>query len=97
MSITSKQRAKLRSLAQSLDAIAQFGKGELTDEQLAMVEQMLTARELIKCRVLESSAYTPAELCTLLSEKTGSVPVQTIGGCFVLYRRNPKNPVISLR
>jgi len=96
MEITSKQRAKLRGMAQSIEAIAQFGKCELSDEQVTMVEQMLTKRELIKCSVLESSPYTARELANILAEKTGAVAVDAIGRKFVLYRRNDKDPVISL-
>ncbi len=96
MALTSKQRAKLRSLAQNLDAIAQFGKNEVTDEQIEMVDRMLTARELIKCTVLESSPYTAREACEILAEKTGAEPVQAIGRRFVLYRRNNEKPVIEL-
>ena len=96
MEITSKQRARLRALAQQLETIAQFGKNELSPEQVTMVEQMLTKRELIKCAVLESSPYTARELANMLAEKTGAVAVDAIGRKFVLYRRNEKEPVISL-
>ena len=53
MEITSKQRAKLRGMAQNIETIAQFGKNELSPEQITMVEQMLTKRKLIKCSVLD--------------------------------------------
>jgi RNA-binding protein len=46
--------------------------------------------------VLESSPSTARELCALLCEKTGAVPVQVIGRRFVIYRPNPENPVIRL-
>ena len=96
MEITSKQRAKRRGMAQNIEAIAQFGKYELSEEQIVMVEQMLTKRELIKCSVLESSPYTARELANILAEKTGAVAVDAIGRKFVLYRRNEKDPVIKL-
>ena len=96
MEITSKQRAKLRGMAQNIDAIAQFGKNELSDEQVVMVDQMLTKRELIKCSVLENSPYTARELAGLLAEKTNAIAVDAIGRKFVLYRRNEKDPVIEL-
>ena len=96
MTITSKQRARLRSIAQTTETIAQFGKGELSPEQVTMVDQALTKRELIKCRVLETSPYTPKELCQMLSERTGAIPVSVIGSKFVLYRRNSEKPVIEL-
>lgn len=96
MEITSKQRAKLKGLAQNIETIAQFGKNELSPEQITMVDQMLQKRELIKCAVLESSPYTARELAELLAQETGAVSVQAIGRRFVLYRRNPKEPVITL-
>ena len=96
MTLTSKQRAKLRGLAQKLEPIAQFGKGELSPEQLTMIDQMLTKRELIKCTVLESSPYLPGELAGLVAEASGAVAVDVIGRKIVLYRRNQKEPVISL-
>lgn len=96
MTISSKQRAVLKGLAQNIAATAQFGKGELTDEQVTMVENQLIKRELIKCAVLESSPFTARELCALLCEKTGAAPVQVIGRRFVIYRPNPENPVIRL-
>ena len=96
MEMTSKQRAKLRGMAQNIETIAQFGKNELSPEQITMVEQMLTKRELIKCSVLENSPYTARELANILAEETGAVAVDAIGRKFVLYRRNEKEPVISL-
>lgn len=96
MTMTSKQRAKLRGLASGLETIGQFGKGELSDAQVKMVDDQLAKRELIKLRVLETSPYTAAECANLLAERTRSEVVQAIGNRFVLYRRNDKKPVIDL-
>lgn len=97
MELNSKQRAKLRSLAQSLETIGQFGKGDLTEQQIKMVEQQLAKRELIKLSVLETSPYTAREMCEILAEKTGATAVSSIGRRFVLYKRNEKDPIISLK
>ena len=94
MTITSKQRAFLKGLAQTITPAAQFGKGELTGDQITMIEQLLVKRELIKCSVLETSPYTARELCALICEKTDAAPVQVICRRFVIYRPNPENPVI---
>ena len=75
MEITSKQRAKLRGMAQNIETIAQFGKNELSPEQIVMVEQMLTKRELIKCSVLENSPYTARELVTCLPRRPAQSPL----------------------
>lgn len=96
MNITSKQRARLKSLAQGLDAIVQFGKSELSEAQTELVNQALTSRELIKCTVLETSPHTAAQAAQVLAERVGATVVQVIGRKFVLYRPNPEKPVIRL-
>ena len=50
--MTSKQRAYLKGLAMTMDPILQLGKGGLTPENTAAVEEALAARELIKIRIV---------------------------------------------
>ena len=96
MAITSKQRAQLRALAQNLEVVVHIGKEGVTPNVAASAEQALLARELINCKVLDNSLLTAREACDALSEACGAEQVQVIGTKFVLYRRNPKNPVIKL-
>ena len=88
MELTSKQRAQLRGLANSLDTILQIGKDGLGDNLVQQANEALEARELIKCRVLESAMLTPREACQELARRTRSEPVQVIGTKFVLYRES---------
>lgn len=94
--LTSKQRAQLRTLAASEDTIVHIGKGGLTENIIKQANDALTAREIIKCRVLEAAMLTPREACDMLAEACGADCVQVIGSKFVLYRRNEKNPKIEL-
>ena len=94
--LTSKQRAYLRGLANNLETILIVGKGEITDNIIMQADTALTARELIKGKRLESSAYTARECADIISEKCGADVVQVIGSKFVLYRQNPDEPVIVL-
>lgn len=94
--MTGKQRAYLRGLANGLDTILTVGKGGLTENVVQQADEALTARELIKGRVLETSMMTAAEACAALSEATGAEGVQSIGSRFVLYRPNPNEPKIRL-
>ncbi len=94
--LTSKQRAYLRSLANRLDTILILGKGEISDNIIRQADTALTAREIIKGKVLENSMYSSREAAEILAEKCGADVVQVIGSKFVLYRKNPDEPVIEL-
>ena len=78
------------------DTIVQVGKAGITDSLIASVNAALTARELVKGRVLEASLMTAAEACQALAEATGAEGVQSIGSRFVLYRAHPTEPKIRL-
>ena len=86
MNMTSKQRAYLKSLAQTQDAIFQIGKNSLTPEMTQAVSESLLARELIKISVLQNCADDPRELAELMAERTRSQVVQVIGKKIVLYK-----------
>ena len=59
--LTSKQRAQLRGMANSMDTILQIGKDGINDNTIKQVDDALSARELIKCRVLETSPSSSRE------------------------------------
>lgn len=86
MELTSKQRAQLRGMANSLDTIVHIGKDGIGENVVKQANEALEAREIIKCRVLENSMLTAREACEEMSKLTRSEPVQVIGTKFVLYR-----------
>ena len=94
--LTSKQRAQLKGIAAGLDTIVQIGKGGITENVISQVSGALKAREIIKGRVLENSLMTAREACDALSGACGAEQVQVIGSKFVLYKKNPKEPKITL-
>ena len=96
MALTSKQRAQLRGLAMTEDTIIQVGKGGITENTITQVKDALAARELIKGRVLENSLMTAREAADALAEACAAETVQTIGSKFALYKRNVKEPKITL-
>lgn len=95
--LDSKKRAYLKSLASTYDTILQIGKGGISENVIKQVDDALRVRELIKIRVLENSAYTSREASQIIAEATGSEVVQVIGSKIVLFRRNPKEPVIEFK
>ena len=90
MELTSKQRAQLRAMANSLEPIVIIGKDGIGENLVKQANDALEARELIKCRVLENSMYTAKEACQELAKLTRSEGVQVIGTKFVLYRPSHK-------
>lgn len=94
--ITSKQRAYLKSVAQTIEPIFQIGKNGLTPEITEAIALALEAREIIKISVLNNCYEDPKEMCQILSERTGSIPVQVIGKKIVLFKPAKKNSKIAL-
>jgi len=93
--LNSKQRAYLRGIASSYETIFQVGKGGINENLIQQVSDALKKRELIKLRVLDNSEYSAREAADEIAEKTESDVVQVIGSRFVLFKRNPKEPVID--
>ena len=94
--LTSKQRAYLRSLANSLDPIFQVGKGGISEEMCIQIGNALEARELIKARVLDNSGYTAREAADVIAEQLGADVVAVLGLKFVLYKESKKHKRIEL-
>ena len=94
--LTSKQRAQLRGLANPIDTILQVGKGGIGPTLLTQADDALTARELIKGRVLPACELSSREAAEQIAAQTRSEVVQVIGTRFVLYRPNPDKKIIEL-
>lgn len=94
--MTSKQRAYLRSLANSIDPIFQIGKAGLSENLLKQLDDAIEARELIKINVLESSGEDVKSLGNEIANSINAICVQTMGNKITLYRTRKKNPIILL-
>ena len=88
--LTSKERAELRSKANALDTTLMVGKGGVTEMVIAEADNQLTARELVKGKVLEGAFMTPREVSDAICEATGANGVAVIGTKFVIYRFSEK-------
>lgn len=94
--LNSKQRAYLRGLANTIDTIVMVGKGGMNVQIIKQADDALTARELIKGKVLESAGQTSREAAQEIAQAVSADVVQVIGSKFVLYRKNRKEPKIEL-
>jgi RNA-binding protein len=95
--LTSKERAYLRGLANSIDPIFQIGKGGINENQLRQINDALEKRELVKIHVLENSFLNTRAVCDEVAALLGAEPVQAIGKKFVIYKESKDNKTIDLK
>ena len=94
--LTSKQRAYLRGLGNTLEPIFLIGKGGVSDTMIKEIDAALEARELIKLKILNNSLEDPREASNQIADAIGADVVQVIGGKFILYRPSQENPQIQV-
>lgn len=94
--LTSKQRAYLRGLANSIAPTTNIGKDGITPAALQSIEETFNTRELIKIKLLDNSGLSARETADIIAKELRAEPVQSIGSKIVLYRGFLKNPEIKL-
>ena len=94
--ITPKQRAALRSMANTIDPIFQIGKDDVGPALIRAVDEALEKRELIKLSILQTAAVTAKEAAQQIAAGTNAEIVQCIGRRFVLYRESEKHRHIEI-
>ena len=94
--MNSKQRAYLRGQANGLEPILHAGKGGVSDAMLKQADDALSARELIKGKVLETAPATARELAEEIAAAVNAQVVQVIGRTFVLFRQKEKDSQFKL-
>ena len=89
-----KQRAYLRSIANTLQPITQIGKDGVTESFLDQLDAMLTSREIVKVTILETAGLDAKETANAICNALRAEFVQAIGFKFTIYRRNNEDPKI---
>ncbi len=91
--LTSKQRAYLRGLASTEGDVAQVGKDGLNDACIEGIKKVLSARELIKIKVLPNCDYSAREVADMLQEKLSAEVVGVVGYKIILYKYSDKKGI----
>lgn len=94
--MNSKDRAYLRSLANTIEPILQVGKSGINNNLIKQVNDALEARELIKITVLETAPEDANDVAIELSNSTNSIVVQVLGRKITLYRKRKKDSKIGI-
>lgn len=94
--MTTKQRAALRSMANTLEPVVHIGKEGVGENLVKQAWDALEARELIKVAVQKNAPYGAHEACQDLCERVHAEPIQVIGSKFVIYRKARKDSKIDI-
>ena len=94
--MTTRQRAKLRSMGTILEPIVHIGKEGINDNLCKQAWDALEARELIKVTVQKNAPLVAREACAELCQRVHAEPVQVIGNRFVIYRQAREDSKIRL-
>lgn len=89
--ISSKQRAKLKSLVSTEKSVYQVGKEGLSQNCKEGILQALEAREVIKVNILQSCELSPREVAENLAKQFDCEVVDVIGKKIILYKFNKDN------
>ena len=89
-----KQRAYLRSIANTLKPITQIGKEGVTESFLEQLDDMLKSREIVKVTILENAGLDTKETANAVCEALRAEFVQAIGFKFTVYKKNQEEPKI---
>jgi RNA-binding protein len=94
--VTTKERARLKARAHSLEPIVQIGNAGVTATLIKEIDRALTAHELIKVKVSAPDREAREELCTDIAARTDAAAVQRVGNVLVLWRPKPEEKEPSL-
>ena len=88
--LTSKQRAEFRAQANPLETTLMVGKDGVNAGVIEEAERLLTARELVKGKVLEAALMSPREVSDAICQATGAEGIACVGNKFVIWRYSEK-------
>ena len=66
MELTTKQRAQLRAMANTLPVVLYIGKDGVTEGTVKEAYDVLNARELIKCAMQQNAPLSAREVATFM-------------------------------
>lgn len=95
MKITSKRRAYLKKNAMDMKAIIRVGKDGISDNLSKSLLDALTAREVVKVKMLQNSELEIREVAEDLAKKTGADLINIVGKTILFFKENKEKPTMS--
>ena len=87
MTLTGKQKAKLKAKAHRLKPVIQVGKAGVEEPQIKSIKRALHEHELIKIKFLDYKDHKK-EISANIAKETGADIVDIIGNILILYWEN---------
>lgn len=91
--ITTKQRSKLKAMANTLRPAVTVGKDDLTDNVIKEIAVALYHHELVKVATLKSCTVPAKAMCSTVCQILECEPVLCVGNRFVVYKRSDKENI----
>ena len=88
--LTSKQRSEYRAQANTLETTLMVGKDGVTEAVIAEADRLLTARELVKGKVLETALMSAREVSDAICQATGADGISCVGAKSAIWRSSEK-------
>ncbi len=86
--LTGKQKRCLRRAGQAAPAVTVIGKAGLTEQVVAVLDEMLARQELVKIRLPVRDAAGRDALAAEVAQATGAALAGVVGHTALLYRPN---------
>lgn len=86
--ITTKQRAELKKIAQSLKPVLNIGKDNLNENIFREIDNYLNKNELMKIKILQNSTENAKDTLDFLCSRLSADPVLAVGKVLILYRKS---------
>jgi RNA-binding protein len=86
IALTPRERSHLKARAHSLEPSVQVGQAGMTGRVAAEIDRALTARELIKVKILDDDREARKEIAEAIAARTGAALVYSVGKVIVLWR-----------
>jgi putative YhbY family RNA-binding protein len=91
ITLTAKERARLKAEAHALEPVVQIGAAGITDPVVKEVERALAAHELIKVKIGGDDRDERVALGDDLSARTSAAVVDRVGKVLILWRARPED------
>ena len=95
-SLTGKAARDLRALGHDLSPVVVVGKDSITEGVVSATNAALLSHELVKVRVQPEAPIDRKLAAEELASKTEAGLAQVLGRTFLLYKRHPNKPKITL-